>query len=256
MLFRSIDATGDADLAAWSGVACTKGRKTDGLCQPMTMKLRIVNVNIEAVKNYIRQNIEEFPVLEGDASIIDRASRLSIGGFEKLWKNGILNNEIDIKRKDLLMFEAHNKGEVIINSTRITGLDGTDPWSLSKAEMEGRKQAGELFRFLKKNVPGFEESILIYTGPSIGVRSSRQIKGLYTLTAEDIINCRSFEDVIAHSGYPIDIHSPDSDGLDHVRLKWGSVYCIPYRCMVNSQVKNLITVVNHWISLKKAAAIC
>lgn len=45
--------------------------------------------------------------------------------------------------------------------------------------------------------------------PTISIRSSRQIKGVYTLTREDIVSARRFEDVIAHGGYPIDVHSPD-----------------------------------------------
>ena len=35
-----VDATGDADLSAWSGVEFTKGRDSDGACQPMTLNLK------------------------------------------------------------------------------------------------------------------------------------------------------------------------------------------------------------------------
>ena len=58
-----IDATGDADIAAWSGVPCTKGRAADGKTQPMTMKIRLYNIDIEAVKQDIRNRIDKFPRL-------------------------------------------------------------------------------------------------------------------------------------------------------------------------------------------------
>ena len=70
----------------------------------------------------------------------------------------------------------------------------------SKAEIIGRKHVRELELFLKSKVTGFENSIVEYSGPRVGVRSSRQIKGLYTLTIEDLLTCKKFEDVIAHGG--------------------------------------------------------
>jgi len=237
-----IDATGDADLSVWAGVDHTKGRESDGLCQPMTMKVRMVNVDIGAIKAYIKENPDEFPRLEGDTSIIDKAERLSIGGFVKTLKEAQKTGEITFKREDVLFFETNNRGEVIVNTSRVIGFDGTDPWSLSKAETEGRRQAHEIAAFLKKRITGFENAHMVYTGPVIGVRSSRQIKGIFTLTKNDILNCTRFRDVIAHSGYPIDIHNPAGEGTSDKGLKWGDMYSIPYRCLINDKINNLVTV--------------
>lgn len=108
--------------------------------------------------------------------------------------------------------------------------------------MEGRKQCRELELFVRKYIPGFEHAVVESTGPSIGVRGSRQIKGVYTLTAEDLLEQRMFEDTIAHSGYPIDIHSPDGEGTKHQKLEWGGMYSIPYSCMITDSVQNLIVI--------------
>ncbi|MDF7797939.1 FAD-dependent oxidoreductase [Pontiellaceae bacterium B1224] len=237
-----IDATGDADLAMHAGVKCTKGRESDGACQPMTMKMRMMNVDIQEVRDYIKNNPDEFPRLEGDVNKIDKASRISIGGFVKSLAKGREAGDFTFPREDILFFEANTRGEVIVNTTRILGYDANDPWSLSLAEMEGRKQALEVDRFLKKYIPGFGNSVLVYTGPQIGVRSSRQIKGRYTLTGQDVVERKSFPDTIAHTGYPIDIHSPDGEGTDHVKPEWGTFCNIPYRCLVNDQISNMITV--------------
>jgi len=246
-----IDATGDADLSKWAGVDCYLGRHSDNACQPMTLKIRMTNVNIEKVKESIRSQPEEFPRYDKyNVNMIDKALRLSTGGFVKVLKKAKENGAINFNREEILIFETNNKGEVIINATRIQGVSGTDPYSLSQAEIEGRKQATEVVKLLKSKIPGFETSQLMYTGPNIGVRSSRQIKGQYTITIEDLLSGKKFKDVIAHGGYPVDIHPPEGEDGDegnheareNRHLEWGRMYSIPYRSLVNNQVKNLITV--------------
>ncbi|NWL88658.1 FAD-dependent oxidoreductase [Paenibacillus sp. 79R4] len=237
-----IDATGDGDLSALAGVEYTKGRKSDGATQPMTLKMKMYNVDIPRVKEYIHAHPEDFPLYNGDTSIIEKAPRLSVGGFDSLFRKAKELGEISIPRENILFFETNNPGEVILNTTRIIGYDATDAHSLSQAEMEGRKQCRELELFVRKYIPGFENAVVESTGPSIGVRGSRQIKGIYTLTAEDILKQRLFEDTIAHSGYPIDIHSPDGEGTKHEKLEWGGVYSIPYSCMITASIPNLIVI--------------
>lgn len=237
-----IDATGDGDLSAGAGAEYTKGRESDGATQPMTLKMKMYNVDIPKVKEYIHSHPEDFPLYNGDTSIIEKAPRLSVGGFDSLFKKAKERGEISIPRENILFFETNNPGEVILNTTRIIGHDATDALSLSRAEMEGRKQCRELELFVRKYIPGFEHAVVESTGPNIGVRGSRQIKGVYTLTADDILQQRKFDDTIAHSGYPIDIHSPDGEGTKHQKLEWGGMYSIPYSCMITSSVKNLIVI--------------
>ncbi|WP_240417764.1 FAD-dependent oxidoreductase [Paenibacillus periandrae] len=233
-----VDASGDADLSVWAGVEYAKGREADGLCQPMTMNLKMYNVDMDAVKSYIREHPEEFPKLGGDIGNIDRSSRLSISEFLKVFADALLEGEITFQRGNFLFFETNNPGEVIINTSRIHGKDGTDPMSLSEAETEGRQQIRQLEKALNTRVPGFSKAVTAYSGPSVGVRGTRQIKGLYTLGHQDVLSCRAFTDVIAHSGYPIDIHSPDGKHAEenHLRLKWGDMYI---RSILRSNTKEL-----------------
>ncbi len=237
-----VDATGDADLSAWAGVGFSLGRPDDGLSQPMTMKLRFGDVDVSAIRRFIKEHPEEFPRLKGDTSIIDKSPRLSIGGFVKLFEQARIEGKINFPRDELLLFEANTPGEVIVNTTRLQGFDSTDPYSLSRAEVEGRKQAQELSRFILSRVPGFKNARLLFTGPFIGVRSSRQVQGCYTLTADDLLESRDFPDVIALGGYPIDIHNPTDEGGTSRFMPFGAVYQIPYRCLVNPVIDNLVTV--------------
>lgn len=237
-----IDGSGDGDLSVGAGAAFTKGRESDGAMQPMTLKMKMYNVDIPKVRAYVHAHPEDFPIYKGDTTIIDKASRLSIAGFDSLFKLAKSKGEISIPRENILFFETNNPGEVILNTTRILGHDATDAYSLSKAEIEGRRQCRELEIFVRRYIPGFEHAIVESTGPAIGVRSSRQIIGLYTLQAEDLLEQRWFEDTIAHSGYPIDIHSPDGEGTRYRKLAWGGIYSIPYSCMITPTVSNLIVI--------------
>ena len=89
-------------------------------------------------------------------------------------------------------------------------------------------------------VPGYENARLLFSGPNVGIRSSRQMNGCYTLTAEDVLSNRVFEDAVAACGYPIDIHSSDDAGTASTFLPEGTYYTIPYRCLINSIVPNLM----------------
>ena len=60
--------------------------------------------------------------------------------------------------------------------------------------------------FCKKYLPGFSNSYVCQIAPYIGVRESRRLIGQYVLSAEDILSGQKFEDAIADSDWPIDIH--------------------------------------------------
>lgn len=178
--------------------------------------------------------------MHNDISTITKVPRLSVIGFEKEFVRAKQENRIHIQREDVLLFETNELQEFIVNTTRILDCDPNDPYSISLAEIEGRKQCQELENFMKSDLPGFENIHVVSTGPSIGVRGSRQIEGYYQLTAQDILETKKFDDTIAHSAYPIDVHSPDGEGTIHGKLKDGEYYSIPYRVVITPYVRNLL----------------
>lgn len=236
-----IDATGDGDLAAWAGAPMTKGRQEDGAAQPMTMTMKYCGVDTEKLKSYVLAHLERFPKLAPYAELFRQPIPVDLEGFDAEFAQAKQAGEMSIRRENVLMFATGRPGEYILNTTRILGHDATNAASLSDAEREGRRQCAELDRFLRQWAPGFEKAMLEYTGPSVGVRSSRQLVGRYTLTAQDILTRRRFSDTIAHSAYPVDIHNPDGEGTTAVFLNEpGTYYAIPYGVMVCDQVSNLL----------------
>lgn len=236
-----IDASADADLAVDAGLAVQYGRKADHLAQPMTMNVKIYNVEREKVKKFLHENVES--TFAKSHEVIDGSPRIGMNASLDELRFAIINKELSFNRETVLLFETNNKGEFIVNMSRIPKLSALDPFDLTKAEIEGRKQARELVTFLQKYIPGFENCVLTNTGPSIGIRESNKIKGMYEINEKDLLNNVMFQDAIAMGGYPIDIHSPEGESqTEHHFLKQGSWYSIPYRSLLSTSSDNLIVV--------------
>ena len=233
-----IDATGDGALAFTAGAEVRQGRDLDGLCQPMTTNMKVSGVDVETLKEEIRKNQGNFNVK--DLTSMDRSPRLSMAGFYKEFNKAKTDGQLHTEREDVLLFETVNPGEVIVNTTRIVKLNPVDPWDLSKAEREGRKQAHELIRFFRESCAGFENAILVSTGVQIGVRESRRVIGDYVLTQEDLLESKYFEDTVALGGYPIDIHNPTGAKTETTHLKPGQYYYIPLRALIVKSFENLL----------------
>ena len=106
--------------------------------------------------------------------------------------------------------------------------------------MIGRKQAREIYNFLLKYVPGFENASLLSTAPHVGIRESRHPIAKYVISSHDLTSEYHFENPIAVGGYPIDIHSPDGESTHSVHLKEDGMYYIPVDSILTNEIDNLI----------------
>jgi hypothetical protein len=143
-------------------------------------------------------------------------------------------------RENILVFKYPVPNVLHFNTTRVIKLNPTDPFDLTKAEIEGRKQVGEMYEFLKKNADGFENAYLMMTASEIGVRESRMIVGEHLLTETECKDCTVFEDSVAACNYEIDIHNPEGTGTSIYYFKPGTFYTIPYRTLIPKNSKNLL----------------
>lgn len=209
-----VDATGDALLATLAGCPTRLGRPEDGLCQPMTLCFRVGNVDI--------------PTYLANRTAMQEK-------YRKLQSEGEIRNP----REDVLIFSTLLNNVLHFNTTRIVKRNPVDPEDISIAEMEAREQMIEMHAFLREHCPGFENSQLL-SSHEIGVRESRMIDGLYTLTADDLKSCKRFVDCIACGNYDIDIHNPTGSGTSHYYFPEGAYYDIPLRCLRPVGVQNLL----------------
>jgi hypothetical protein len=220
-----VDCTGDGDIAASAGAKFATGREVDNLVQPMSLMFRMAEFQKIAFQNYVKDHPDQWKGVYGLWDLIKKATH-----------EGVL----ELPRENMLFFGTPHSHELIVNSTRITKVLGTDVWDISYAEWEGRRQVKQIAAFLKKYVPGFEDSYVAQTGTTIGIRESRRIIGEYVLTAEDIMGARKFDDVIARCSYPIDVHNPAGKGTILRKLPTGEAYDIPLRCLIPKAVDNVL----------------
>ena len=234
-----VDCSADADVAAEAGVSFVYGRESDNLAQPMTMNIKVSNVDRDRMIEYVKNNRDDmYENIPFDR--LQDIPRVGIQGAYSLIRKAKEAGEFDVDRDMVLCFETNTPGEIILNMSRIIMKSAVDPFDLTDAEVEGRRQARQIVKFMQKNIPGFENCRLVSTGPSIGIRESRKINGVYKLTAQDLLSNKMFPDAVAMGGYPIDIHSPDGEAMQHHHLKEGSWYSIPYASLVAKEVENII----------------
>ncbi|CAG7640585.1 hypothetical protein PAESOLCIP111_04151 [Paenibacillus solanacearum] len=230
-----VDTTGDADLAYLSGAPCLQGRDGDQRTQPMTMKFRMRGVDLERVKRYMLDHPDEF-YKKTPFDELERLPLSGVLGFYKHWKEA----NLPINRDQVLFFTGPAEDEVLVNTTRVQGLDGTDVEHLTEAEDAGRRQVMMVAKFMRDQLPGFERASISSVGAQIGIRETRRIDGVYALQVDDVVQGRRFDDVIARSGYPIDIHDPSGKGVTAAWVQGDGAYDIPYRCLLPQRMTNLL----------------
>ena len=231
-----IDATGDGDLAAYAGAPYVQGREKDGFAQPMTLVMKLGNVDLARVRQAMRDNPGQF-VLRSDA---EKIPYVAVSGYFDAVTRAHEQGDLTLPRDRVLCFEGVRPGEVVVNMSRVVKLKSTDAWEMTQAEAQGRAQADEILAFLRKRVDGFQNAELVETGAAIGVRESRHIRGEYTLTERDILAGAEFDDAVAMCGFPIDIHDPLGKELNWTQTDTASCYDVPYRVMLPQGVANLL----------------
>jgi hypothetical protein len=121
-----------------------------------------------------------------------------------------------------------------LNLVHMKGVDCTDVNDLTKAEMQGRREALYALAALKAVVPGFEKAKLRNFGMTLGCRDSRKIIGRYSLTENDVKNQARFEDSVG-------IFPEFLDGYNVLILPTtGRYFQVPYGCLVPQSVDNLL----------------
>jgi hypothetical protein len=233
-----IDSTADALVAESAGVPTQQGDER-GRVQPATLIFRLSHVDFGKLAEYVRAHPDEIrSSLPPDARTPENLT--AVAGLHSLWQQARDEGLVDVPRELVSFFISPYPDEVTVNMTRVVNVDPLDPDDLTRAEVESRLQAMQLFEFFRRRVPGFEGARIAGTGTQIGIRESRRIVGRYTLTRDDVLSGRKFDDAVARSAYPIDLHNPRGSGTTTHRLAPGESYEIPFRCLVPVNCEQLL----------------
>ena len=249
-----VDGTGDGKLIAESGAPFTLGSEDSlfsqlsemgaqavpdkdetykGKMQPVSIFFTMGGVNSEVAKKYNGRSIK-FGDLGITKEKFEQWEFANTCGFE------ITDDEIPTPQRRILMTETPRAGVMAMNMSRVLDIDGSDADSLNEGEIKAQLQLIAIVDFLKTFVPGFENSYLIETGSTLGIRESRRLKGKYILQGLDVYYTKKFENAIGRGFYLIDIHDPRGrNGAIGGDIK-GDFYEIPYGTLINEKVKNLL----------------
>ena len=216
-----IDASGDADLAYYAGVAFEKGTGTHDMMYPTSM-FRVNGVRADVAYQSLL-NIDDY--MESARRTGTRFTR----------------------RTPIIKPQKHST-EWRANVTQVANedgspVDGCNAWQVSRAEVLGREHIAEFMQFLKGSVPGFEASYLLEIAPQLGIRETRRMVGVYQLSEEDVLECRRFDDSIGVNAWMVEEHVAGD-----VVFKWpregatAPYNQLPFRMICPQNVDNLLVV--------------
>ena len=213
-----VDATGDAVLAAASGVQTIKGDDAGAVMNP-TMMFFTQGMDFALYQE------KGMPVLN------DRI------------QEAIRNGKYPLTVSKGLVIPTFRPGEAIIKLSSLArngrALDGSLIADITYAELQGRKDAEIAMEFLTKEIPGFAGAFLSDTAVQVGIRETRRIVGRYVLTEADVLAGRMFDDVICLCSWPLELWEGGTEPR-MVFLTEGRYYGIPYRSLLCREINNLL----------------
>ncbi len=234
---RVVDATGDADIAHLAGVPCQKAPKDEMM--GVTVMFSCAGINKEKFLEYVQENPPTFGdwsqnwKIQTTGKEDDLFSPYLEEPFNQARADGVIPKEVtSIAGTWGSLTDA---GEATsLNMIYMLGFDCTDVRDLTRAEIEGRRQAMLAIEALRRYVPGFEKAKLRNFGMTLGTRDSRKIIGRYNMTGYDVRNQARFDDSIGT--FPEFL---DGSGL-LILPTTGRYFQVPYGVMVPQKIDNLL----------------
>ncbi|GAA5512130.1 hypothetical protein Dcar01_00844 [Deinococcus carri] len=242
-----IDATGDADVVARAGSPFHAGDE-DGVHQAMSLRFTLAGVETGRLTAFLGEHGQ--PQASPDFLHFWMVWGWN-SSLEPLFREAVTAGVLEERDGDYFQgFSVPGRpGEISFNCPRIRAdlNDGANPWHLSAAQTDGRAAIDRLTAFCRRYFPGCEAAYIGTVAPMVGVRETRRIVGEYTLTVEDILDCRRFPDSICRNHYPVDIHSVKGGArLLHERDGTAPYFApdayheIPYRALVPVGLRNVL----------------
>ncbi|MDJ0792147.1 MAG: FAD-dependent oxidoreductase [Acidimicrobiia bacterium] len=219
-----VDASGDADLCHHAGF----GYELAGDISPaqtLTTTFRMVNVDHQARRAISKDELHALMAEAADSGDYDLPRR---EGSDHITPIDGMTATV-MTRLD----QVRHTDDGVRNAT--------DPDILTRAEIEGRRQALEYARFLIDRVPGYERARLVAFASQIGLRETRRVYGDYRISRRDVLAARQFDDQIGLCGAPIeDHHGSGETGTTWEYLPDGKAVGIPLSTLIARDSRNTL----------------
>ena len=236
---RVIDATGDADVASRAGAPVRKAPREQLMAASVMFSMAGVNKGrfLEQVKADPQTYRDWAGNSEWDIQTSGKEDDLFSPFLRKPFKRAVAAGIIPASLSTIAgtWGSISDQGDLTyLNLIHLPGVDGTDAEDLTRAEIEGRRQAIHAIEALKRFMPGCEQAKLRNFGMTLGVRDTRKIDALYNLRGEDVRGEARFDDAIG-------IFPEFIDGYGVLILPTtGRYFHVPYRSLVPRGVGHLL----------------
>jgi hypothetical protein len=115
-------------------------------------------------------------------------------------------------------------------------IDPLNPKALTWAETEGLRGALKHLEYMRQTMPGFENAFIVAQS-HLGVRETRRVIGDYIITLDDVKNNSRFKDVVALNCRALDYHLKGTVfKIEHLR----GHHDIPLRSLTPKGLDNLV----------------
>lgn len=235
---RVIDATGDADVAQRAG-APTRTTPVEQM-QAASVMFHLAGVDKKAFMAGIHedpQTYKDWSTGEWEIETSGKEDAMFSPFLKKPFAQAIRDGVIPAHLNTIAgtWGAMHDSGELTyMNLVHLAGCDGTDPDSMTRFEIEGRKQAMLAIEALRRYTPGCAGARLRNFGMTIGIRDTRKIDAAYNMTEHDVREQARFDDSVG-------IYPEFIDGYGVLILPTTGRYMhVPYRCMLPKRVRNLL----------------
>lgn len=219
-----IDCTGDGDLATQAGCGFDFGHPETGRTQPMSLMALVTGIVPDEIQAYYR-DLDGAPWAQPKDKLRGEMER---GGHSPSYAKPTLFRI----RDDLFALMTNHEYEV-------KGIDARD---VTRATLHARKEINQLVNGLRSVGGAWKNIRLVATAEQIGVREGRRIRGLYTVSTDDIREGREQKDAVCRVTFGIDVHATDpkkEKGIEKVGFR-AKPYDIPLRALIARDVQGLM----------------
>jgi len=205
-----VDCSGDGALIAAAGAAALVSPPEERQASTLVMRLGGVPEDADLSEAGLRAAVTEYQARTGNTLV--RTSGIAV--------------RMPVSREVMLLLVDQHR-------------DVLDVAELTAAETEARRLSWHYLDAFRGFLPGWEDAFLAATGPQIGIREARRLKGRDAVVADDVSEGRKRpDDAVARCGWPMENHvSPGITQYGGIRDKgW---YHIPYGAVCSETIENL-----------------
>ncbi len=220
-----IDCTGYGDLCARAGAEFTEPND-----HSIAASVGVAGVSVEGYHAFLEEYDAVYESAYGTRDgRPDRLVRLAAKGENCL--PAAFRQEMDAIGMNTVITTTHDDYFMFLKLNTKLAVSPTDRDAVSLAETEMRRRQHKAVQLLRQYVPGCERAFIARSAPSLLVRRGRCIKCDYTLTPQDIVGARHFEDDVMAYGF--------HDCAPRIQIENGGTYGVPYRALLAAGLENV-----------------